>query len=146
EECPEGHISLSHTLIQEFYEFERTASTVINATIQPLMERYLDRLRDDLRERRYRGEFLITRSGGGAMSHRQAKEMPVQTILSGPAGGVQGAAYLAKKLGIRNLIAIDAGGTSFDVSLLYRGQPQVRSEAKVGGYKLLLPIVDIETI
>ncbi len=146
EECAEAYISLSHTIIQEFYEYERTASTVINATIQPLMERYLDRLRDDLTRRRYRGEFLITRSGGGAMSHRHAKEMPVHTILSGPAGGVQGAAYLAKKLDIPNLIAIDAGGTSFDVSLLYRGQPQVRSEAKVAGYKLLLPIVDIETI
>jgi len=146
EECPEAHVSLSHTIIQEFYEYERTVSTVINATIQPLMKRYLDRLWEDLRGNQFRGEFLITRSGGGAMGYRQAKEMPVHTILSGPAGGVQGAACLAKMLGISHLIAIDAGGTSFDVSLLYRGEPQVRSEAKVAGYKLLLPVVDMETI
>jgi len=146
EECPDAYVSLSHKIIQEFYEYERTVSTVINAAIQPLMELYLNRLWDDLSSSQFRGEFLITRSGGGAMGYRQAKEMPVHTILSGPAGGVQGAAYLAKTLDIPSLIAIDAGGTSFDVSLLYRGQPQVRSEAKVAGYKLLLPVVDIETI
>ena len=146
EEYPEAHVSLSHTIIQEFYEYERTVSAVINAAIQPVMERYLDRLWDDLSGSKFRGEFLITRSGGGAMGYRQAKEVPVHTVLSGPAGGVQGAAYLAKLLGIPNLIAIDAGGTSFDVSLLYRGQLQVRSDARVAGYKLLLPVVDIETI
>jgi N-methylhydantoinase A len=146
EECPEAYVSLSHSIIQEFYEYERTVSTVINATIQPLMAQYLDLLCDDLTGNQFRGEFLITRSGGGAMSYRQAKEMPVHTVLSGPAGGVQGAAYLAKMLDIPHLIGIDAGGTSFDVSLLYRGDPQVRSEAKVAGYKLLLPVVDMETI
>lgn len=145
-ECPGAYVSLSHTIVQEFYEYERTVSTVINATIQPLVERYLDRLSDELTGQGFRGEFLISRSGGGAMSYRQAKEMPVHTILSGPAGGVQGAAYLAKMLKIPHLIAMDAGGTSFDVSLLYRGQLQVRSKARAAGYELLLPVVDIETI
>ncbi|HEX2711367.1 MAG TPA: hydantoinase/oxoprolinase family protein, partial [Candidatus Acidoferrales bacterium] len=140
EECPEAYVSLSHTIIQEFYEYERTASTVINATIQPVMEQYLDRLWDGLSGGKFRGDFLITRSGGGAIGYRQAKEMPVHTVLSGPAGGVQGAAYLARVLDVPNLIAIDAGGTSFDVSLLYRGEPKVRSDARVAGYKLLLPV------
>ncbi len=146
EEYPEAYISLSHTIVQEFYEYERTVSTVINASVQPVMEGYLDGLWNDLTGSQFRGEFLISRSAGGAMSYRQAKIMPVHTILSGPAGGVQGAAYLAQKLDVPHLIAIDAGGTSFDVSLLYRGEPQVRTEAKVAGYKMLLPVVDIETI
>lgn len=146
EEFPEAYISLSHTILQEFYEYERTVSTAINASIQPLMEEYLDHLWINLSESRFRGEFLITRSAGGAMNFRLAKQMPVHTILSGPAGGVQGAIYLAQKLRFPNLIAIDAGGTSFDVSLIHRGEVRVRTEAKVAGYKLLLPVVDLETI
>lgn len=146
EQYPEARVSLSHTILQEFYEYERTVSTVINATIQPLMEEYLDHLWTNLRESRFRGEFLITRSAGGAMNFRQAKQMPVHTILSGPAGGVQGAIYLAQKLRLPNLISIDAGGTSFDVSLVHDGEARVRTEARLAGYKFLLPVVDLETI
>lgn len=146
EECPGSYVSLSHTILREFYEYERTVSTVINASIQPLMESYLAFLAAKLTDNRFSGEFLVTRSGGGAMNYRQAQETPVHTVLSGPAGGVQGAAYLAKILGVPNLIAIDAGGTSFDVSLLYGGEPQVRTEAKLAEYTMLLPVLDIETI
>ena len=146
EEHAEAYISLSHTILQELYEYERTVSTVINATIQPLMAKYLEHLSDNLAGDGFQGGFLVTRSAGGAMSHHQAKETPVHTILSGPAGGVQGAVYLANELDISNLIAIDAGGTSFDVSLIHRGEARVRTEAKVAGYKLLLPVVDLETI
>jgi N-methylhydantoinase A len=146
EEHPGAYVSLSHTILQEFYEYERTVSTVINATIQPLMAKYLDHLWNNLVGGGFQGGFLITRSAGGAMSHHQAKETPVHTILSGPAGGVQGAVYLANELDMPNLIAIDAGGTSFDVSLIHRGEARVRTEAKVASYKLLLPVVDLETI
>jgi len=146
EQYPEARVSLSHAILQEFYEYERTVSTVINSTIQPLMEEYLDDLSTSLRENQFRGEFLITRSAGGAMNFRQAKQMPVHTILSGPAGGVQGAIYLAQKLRLPNLISIDAGGTSFDVSLVHDGEARVRTEARLAGYKFLLPVVDLETI
>lgn len=146
EEFPNAAVSLSHSILQEFYEYERTVSTVINASIQPLMETYLDHLAENISQDKFGGECLITRSAGGAMTFAQAKEMPVQTILSGPAGGVQGAIFLADKLRMPNIIAVDAGGTSFDVALIHRGEVRVRTEAKIAGYKLLLPIVDLETI
>jgi N-methylhydantoinase A len=146
EECSEAYVSLSHQILQQFYEYERTVSTVINASIQPVVEKYLDRLREELVAHQFSGEFLITRSAGGAMSHSEARVMPLHTVLSGPAGGVQGAAYLANVLQVPNLIAIDAGGTSFDVSLLSNGEPRVRSDARLAGYELLLPVFDLETI
>ncbi len=104
QEAPDAFVSLSHQILQQFYEYERTVSTVVNASIQPVMDKYLDRLWGDLVKNRFRGEFLVTRSAGGAMNHKEARAMPLQTVLSGPAGGVQGATFLSKALSIPNLM------------------------------------------
>lgn len=146
EEFPEAYVSLSSEILQQFYEYERTVSAVIDASIKPLMENYLRGLDEVLASEGFKGAFLLMRTGGGAMTSRTARQTPIHTILSGPAGAVQGAACLSELTGHANLIVMDMGGTSFDVSLLFRGQPVVRTDLELAGYKVLLPTLDIHTI
>ena len=145
-EFPEAYISLSSDILRQFHEYERTVSAVIDASIKSLTESYLLGLEEVLTDEGFRGVFLVTRTGGGAMTSREARQTPIHTILSGPAGAVQGAAYLGQLIGQANFIATDMGGTSFDVSLLYKGHPLVRTELEIAGYETLLPALDIHTI
>ena len=145
-EAPEIYVTLSHRILREYSEYERTMSAVMNSYIQPKVQDYLDNLQGNLRKEGFSQRFLLLRSSGGAMSFSEARERPIFTLMSGPAGGVLGASRLSAAIGLPNLITADGGGTSFDVSLIVNGQPRVVSEAMIEGYKLLLPIMDIRSI
>lgn len=135
-------VSLSHEILSEFREFERTSTTVVNAYVSPRMQGYLSDLQDSLDE----GESLrIMQSNGGSISAQTAMREPVRTILSGPAGGVVGAFELGKMAGLSRLITFDMGGTSTDVSLI-DGALSLTYEASISGYPVKVPMLDIHTV
>jgi N-methylhydantoinase A len=144
--CPEMPVTLSHRLFREYREYERTSTAVIDAYIKPLVRTYLEKLDGELRAAGFQGGFLLTRSGGGAMTVAFAKEQPVHLLLSGPAGGVIGASYLSELIGHKNLVTIDMGGTSLDASLIVDGQIQVDNEFQFQTWPVAVPIIDINTI
>ncbi len=146
EHLPGVHVTLSHQISREYHEYERTTSTVLNGYIQPIMDSYLVDVQQSLGQNNFRGPILLLRSSGGAMTLREMREAPIHSIMSGPAGGVLGAQYLAQLTGIENIITADAGGTSFDVSMLWQKQPRITTEMLVEGYKLLMPALDIRSI
>jgi N-methylhydantoinase A len=135
------HISISSDILPQFREYERTSTTVINAYVAPLMDRYLLRLDTRLGRR----HLAIMQSNGGIISARGAAEEAARTVLSGPAGGVVGARYVANLAGFDDLITFDMGGTSTDVALC-PGYLPTTSEGSVAGMPLRLPIIDIHTV
>ena len=134
----EGEISLSHQVSREYREFERTSTTVIDAYVRGIAGGYLERLRGAC-EPGCDADLLLMRSGGGAMSFEEAADRPFETIISGPVAGVEGAAGLARELGIDQVIAADVGGTSFDVSVVIDGRPQSMNEGEVIGFPVQAP-------
>lgn len=134
-------VSASHRILPEYREYERCTTTVVNAYVSPLIERYLGRLEAEIGERRLR----IMQSNGGSISAATARQEGVRTILSGPAGGVVGAASIAKDAGFDKAITFDMGGTSTDVSLV-DGDVSITTEATVGGVPLRVPLLDIHTV
>ena len=142
----EGEVSLSHAISGEYREYERTSTTVVDVYVRPLMSALFAQLADGLTRSGFDGEMLITRSGGGAIPFAQAAKRPVDTILSGPVGGVQGAAALAGDLGLSAVITADMGGTSFETGLISDGQPTTIYRRHVGGHPILTPWVDVRTI
>lgn len=146
QECPTLLASLSHQLSREYREYERTSTSVMDAYIKPVIRSYLARLDGALRKERFGGHFLLTRSGGGAMTVASATEQPVHTVLSGPAGGVIGSRYLSQLLGQPNLITLDMGGTSLDASLVVDGQITIEHEASLESLPFSIPTIDIKTI
>ncbi|MER7419510.1 hydantoinase/oxoprolinase family protein [Micromonospora peucetia] len=146
EAYPEVSLSVSTDIVREYREYERTSTTVLEAYIRPIFERYVDHLEAGLAERGFAGRFLIMRSGGGSMTSTVAKTSPTHTVLSGPAGGIVGAAYLAETLGRDNLLTFDIGGTSLDACVIERGDPVAAYEAQLEHFPLLIPAYDIRTI
>lgn len=146
QECPDVSVTLSHQLSREYREYERTSTTVIDAYVKPITRSYLERLDNELSTSGFAGHFLLTRSGGGAMTVASAKEQPVHLILSGPAGGVIGAAAFGKLTGYKNLITIDMGGTSLDASLIAEGQVRVENDQIFQTLPISIPTIDIHTI
>jgi len=135
-------VSLSHEVMREFREFERTSTTAVNAYVSPLMARYLSRLEDGLEA----GTGLrVMQSSGGVITAKTASRQSVRTILSGPAGGVAAAVALAKETGRHRLITFDMGGTSTDVAL-FDGAPVMTTETVVSGYPVTIPMIDIHTV
>lgn len=135
------HVSLSSEILPEYREFERASTTAINAYVAPLMERYLGYL-----ERELKGAKLkIMQSNGGCLSAQAAREKPVATILSGPAGGVVGASAIAFQAGFQRLISFDMGGTSTDVSLC-DGAIMMTTETEISNLPLKLPVIDIHSV
>ena len=126
-EFPELIVTLSHRLTREFREYERTATTVVDAIIRPRMSSYLSSLEGSLRADGLTGAFLITRSDGGVMDVDEARRACVRTLLSGPASGVMGAAELGSGLDLPRVIAADMGGTSFDAAVIIDGEPMISS-------------------
>jgi N-methylhydantoinase A len=146
EATPGAEVSVSNELSREYREYERTSTTVLDAYIKPIVRRYLARLDESLSRGGFGGHFLVTRSGGGAMTAQRARETPAHLILSGPAGGVMGAAWFAQATGQPNLITMDMGGTSLDASLVIDGQPVPQHEANFEGQPLTMPSLYIHTI
>jgi N-methylhydantoinase A len=139
-------VSLSHRVAREWREYERTSSAVVDAYTAPIVRRYLERLESELQSRGLSVPLHVMQSSGGIVTAQSARELTLQTLLSGPVGGTMGGVALARLLDRPNLICIDMGGTSFDVSLVVDGQPDVSSEAELEGFPLLMPVVNIHTI
>jgi N-methylhydantoinase A len=139
-------ISLSHRVAAEWREYERTSSAVLDAYTGPTVGAYLERLEARMAERGLSAPVHVMRSSGGVVTARSARERPLQTLLSGPVGGTMGLVALARLLERPNLIGIDMGGTSFDVSLVLGGRPELTSETSLEGLPLLMPIVNIHTV
>ncbi|GJL54610.1 MAG: N-methylhydantoinase A [Nitrospirales bacterium] len=134
-------VTASHELIPEFREYERTSTTTINSYVSPVLDRYLAQVQQTMQP----AEFHILQSNGGRLSVEQARGQGVRSILSGPAGGVVGARYIAKLAGYENLMTFDMGGTSTDVSLV-TDHLHVTNEATVGGLPIRVPVLDIHTV
>jgi N-methylhydantoinase A len=147
EEMPDCAISLSSDIVPQIREYHRLSTTVINAYLQPLLERYIAQL-----DRRLTDAGLTTRqkyvmqSNGGMATFGTAARKAVTTVLSGPAGGVTAGAYACRMTGARNIITFDMGGTSCDVALIKDGEPFVASRGKIEGRDIAVPMMDINTV
>jgi N-methylhydantoinase A len=139
---PGVSVSCSHRISREWREYARTSTAVMNAYVAPVVTRYLTTLLDELEDKVASGVFVM-QSNGGITTARSVREIPIQTLLSGPVGGAIGGQQIARTLGRDNLICIDMGGTSFDASLVIGGAASVSNEAEVEGLPLQLAIVDI---
>ena len=146
EVAPDIEVTVSSNLSRELREYERSSTAVLDAYIKPLVRRYIGKLQESLAAKKFSGLFLMTRSGGGAMTAESAKETPVNLILSGPAGGVLGAAWFSKATGCGDLITIDMGGTSLDASLVVNGEPLTYFDASFEGLPINLASLYIHTI
>ncbi|MFG1707854.1 hydantoinase/oxoprolinase family protein [Nonomuraea sp. M3C6] len=144
--APDVAVTLSHELSREYREYERTSTAVLDAYVKPIVRDYLHELESRLAGGGFAGRFLVTRSGGGAMTARAAREQPVSLILSGPAGGVIGAAALSRMLDQPNLITIDMGGTSLDASLILDHEPVLYQGAEFEELPINTPSLYIHTI
>jgi N-methylhydantoinase A len=146
-------LSVSHRILPEFREYERTSTVVINAYLQPVMQRYLETMERALgrrasgvsRRASNSGRIFVMQSSGGITALATAAREPVRTVLSGPAGGVVGAAVSARRSGFENIIAFDMGGTSTDVSLV-EGDVKTASDAQIAGLPIGVPMLDIHTV
>jgi N-methylhydantoinase A len=144
-------LSLSHKILPEFREYERTSTAVINAYLQPVMQKYLTNLEKGLSTKAATGtklaapKIFVMQSSGGITSLSAAAREPVRTVLSGPAGGVVGAAASARRSAFNRIIAFDMGGTSTDVSLL-QGEITTSSQAEIAGLPIGVPMLDIHTV
>jgi N-methylhydantoinase A len=139
-------ISVSHEINAEFREYERTATTALNAAVMPIADRYLGDLEASLRAAGFTGSLHLLQSSGAMMGAAAARRRPLAMAVSGPAGGVAGARVLARTLGIRNAIAFDMGGTTTDVCLIADGEAQRLGERRLGGHPVRLPSVAVESI
>ena len=119
---------------------------MLDAYTGPAVRGYLERLERQLDERGLDAPLHVMQSSGGVVTARSARERPVQTLLSGPVGGSMGLVALARLLDRPNLIGVDMGGTSFDVSLVIDGRPEITTETSLEGLPLLMPIVNIHTV
>ena len=146
EEFPEASVTISSEICRQWREFERTSTTVLNVYTKPKLAKYLMSLERELKRRQFDGRLNIMQSSGGITSLPAAREGPIRTTVSGPAGGVIGVAALGNHLGEDNLVAADVGGTTFDVALVSGGQPLEQSEHRINRRPVLQPTIDIVSI
>jgi N-methylhydantoinase A len=145
-ERPDLSVSLSSEVLPEIREYERTLVTSLNAALKPVIERYLGRLETRVGDLGVGADLKIMQSNGGIITAEAARERPVKTLLSGPAAGVQGATYIAGLCGLTDVITLDMGGTSCDVSLVEDGDPLVTTDVEVGDYPVSVPMIDVHTV
>ena len=139
-------VMTSSMVYPEFREYERFSTTVLNAALLTVMSAYLDRLTKGVAKTGVVVEPTISQSGGGLMSAAFSRQYPIRSALSGPAAGVLGAAYRAKATNEPNIITLDIGGTSADVSLLANGEPSVVHSRRLAGFPLRLPALDVNAV
>ncbi|MGA8152804.1 MAG: hydantoinase/oxoprolinase family protein [Terriglobales bacterium] len=141
-------LSISHQILPEFREYERTSTVVVNAYLQPVMQRYLGSLERRVRTGVGRGSkasIFVMQSSGGITALQAAAREPVRTVLSGPAGGVVGAAAMAKRSGCERVISFDMGGTSTDVALVER-KAGASGQSEIAGLPVGVPMLDVHTV
>lgn len=143
---PEAFVSISSEICPEFREFERSSTTVINAYLQPIVERYIRNLIQMLCDQYGKVEVRIMQASGGAMSAETARDHAVNIVNSGPAGGAVAGAFIGNLIGDNQLMTVDMGGTSFDIGLIVGGVPRVSSEGKFEGYPVKIPAIDVHAI
>ena len=143
---PEVPVSLSHQVLPEMQEYERTLTTVANASVRPVVSLYVRNLRERLRGMGMNGRLALLRSDGGLMSTEASEEYPVSLLMSGPAGGVTGALWVAKNAGLKNILTLDVGGTSTDVALIENGEARLTRTTSVGHLNVRASSLDVETV
>ena len=146
EVAPTLPVSVSSTILPEYREFERMNTTVLNAYVQPRMQHYISQLRGRLDENKIFAPLTIMQSSGGMMTDQVAASRSVNTLLSGPAGGVLAAEFLSRITPYHNMITGDLGGTSFDVAVVQNGKVAVTGEGTIEGFMVKFPHIDITTI
>ncbi|MGE0502624.1 MAG: hydantoinase/oxoprolinase family protein [Rhizobiaceae bacterium] len=147
ESWPNGYITMGHALLSEAREFERGVTAAVNAAVQPVLDRYVGTLRDELSARGYDRDFLIMNGNGGMISARFVTREPAKTVMSGPASGVIAAAYTGRRAGFPNLVTYDMGGTSTDVALIRDAEPAVTNETEIEyAMPIHVPMVDVHTL
>ncbi|WP_118133024.1 hydantoinase/oxoprolinase family protein [Oceanicella sp. SM1341] len=144
---PNGNITMGHALLSESREFERGVTAAVNASVQPLLRRYVERLADRLASRGYSHDVLVMNGNGGMVSARRVADEAAKTVMSGPASGVMAAAYTGRRAGIPDLLTYDMGGTSTDVALIRGAEPAVSNEIEIEyAMPIHVPMVDVRTV
>jgi N-methylhydantoinase A len=144
---PNDYVTRGSAIMAEYREYERGTTAMINASVQPVLDRYIQRLRDELQGRGYAHDLLVMQGNGGTVSSKIIADAAVNTVMSGPASGVIAAAYTAMRAGTPNVITCDMGGTSCDVALIKDGIPEVSSELEIEyAMPIHVPMVDVRTI
>jgi N-methylhydantoinase A len=144
--CPEAIISLSSEILPVFREYERSMVTLLNAYVAPAVSGYVGRLQSQAAALDIEAPLLLMKSNGGVTSAEIIQRQPVLTALSGPAAGVVGASFFGRLAGFENIIGIDIGGTSADISVIRGGAPNMSTQSKIADWPLALPMVDVHTI
>ena len=145
-ELPHLSISCSCDISPEIREYERTSTTVLNALLQPVVRNYLDRLESRMHAEKFAPRLLIVQSNGGVCSPATAAAEPVRLLLSGPSGGAMAALGLSRLLAEPNLVAVDMGGTSFDVSIVREKRIEVVTQSEIDRLPVRVPMIEIRTI
>lgn len=144
---PNAYVTAGHAILSEYREYERGVTAAVNASVQPVLDRYLSRLRTELNAKGYDRNLLVMQGNGGTISSQLIAEAAVNTVMSGPASGVMAAAYTGRASGHPNLITYDMGGTSTDVGLIENAVPQVSGELELEyAMPIHVPMVDVHTI
>lgn len=144
---PNRYVTAGHAIISEYREYERGVTAAVNASIQPVLHRYIERLQGELAARGFANELLVMQGNGGTVAAGLVAEAAVNTVGSGPASGVIAAAYTATQSGFPNVVTYDMGGTSSDVALIQAGLPQVSTELELEyAMPIHVPMIDIHTI
>jgi N-methylhydantoinase A len=143
---PDKYISLSSEILPQVRVYERNSTVALNAYVGPILSGYIERVEKRLLEGGFKGNLLIMQSNGGVMSPEMSSRFAVNTLLSGPAGGPVAGLFFGGIHGLSNLITVDMGGTSFDACLIRNGQPSITIDGEIGGYRVALPTLYIETI
>ena len=143
---PGVSVSISSEVIPEMYEYERAETTVVNSYIRPVVSKYIENLETELNRRMNGVQLHILRSDGGLASADVAKAAPVNLLMSGPAGGVSGAIWIAKQAGYENLLTFDMGGTSTDVALIEDGVARTRRETRVADVTVRASSIDVRSV
>ena len=146
ERWPDGHIAVSAEVLPEFREYERLSSTVVNAYLMPATRDYFHRFESDVAALGIGPRPFVMNSGGGVIAPKVAAQRPIDTLFSGPSGGVSGAVYVAAAAGYPDIITFDMGGTSTDVCLVRDGKPQLSHARVINGFPLKAAAVDVHTV
>jgi N-methylhydantoinase A len=144
---PNAYVTAGHRILSEYREYERGVTAAVNASVRPILDRYLSTLSRELEVRGFGSDLLVMQGNGGTIAAALAAETAVNTVMSGPASGIIAAAWTASRAGLSNVVTYDMGGTSTDVGLIRDGVPQVSSELEVEyAMPVHVPMVDVHTL